>query len=340
MDSQKRKAIFMTTGGLEAIQRAYDGETRAELENSISFSPGVWSRAELESRREDLRETELIFTTWGMLPLEEEEIKAFLPSLRAIFYAAGTVQYFARPFFKRGVRIYSAFAANAVPVAEYTLAQITLAGKGFYQAARLYKETKDFGAAGDFSRGCTGNYGDTVGIIGAGTIGRMVIEKLRDLNLKVLVFDPFLPPERAEAMGVELCSLEELFTRSQVISNHLANNEQTKGMLNYSLFSKMRPYATFLNTGRGAQVVEEDLLRALMETPTRTAVLDVTWPEPVPPEHGFYRLPNVILTPHIAGSQEMEIARMGRYMADAYVSFIEEKNCPHEVTEAMLATMA
>lgn len=340
MREKKYKGIWMTTGGWEAIANAYDAETRQILEKSIEFFPGIWEPTLLEARREELLATDLIFTTWGMFSLSEEEIKRFFPSLKAVFYAAGSVQYFARPFLREGVQIFSAFTANAVPVAEYTLAQITLAGKGFYQASSIYKETADSQAASAYSRGCSGNYGDTVGIIGAGTIGRMVIERLKALRLKVLVFDPFLPKEAANALGVELCSLEELFARSQVISNHLANNDETKGMLHYGLFSKMRPYASFINTGRGAQVIEEDLIRALEEVPTRTAVLDVTWPEPVPAGHAFYRLKNVILTPHIAGSQEMEIARMGSYMAEAFRCFAAKESCPHEVTAEMLQTMA
>ncbi len=334
------KGIWVTTGGWGAIENAYNEETRKELSRNIFFFPGIWSPQELESRREELQQTEVIFTTWGMFSLTEEKIGEFFPNLKAVFYSAGSVQYFAKPFLKNGIRIFSAFAANAVPVAEYTLAQIILAGKGYYQASRLYKETGNFQQASAYSHKLTGNYGDTVGIIGAGTIGRMVIERLKSLYLKVLVFDPFLPQEKAAAMGVELCSLPELFSRAQVISNHLANNEQTKGMLNYALFSGMRPYAVFINTGRGAQVVEADLVRALEEEPGRTAVLDVTWPEPVEADHAFYKLPNVVLTPHIAGSQEMEVTRMGSYMAEAFKSFSSGISCPHEVTEAMLKTMA
>lgn len=340
MEKALKKGIWMTSQGIQAIKNAYNEETQKELSRYISFFPGIWDPSEMENRREDLRQTEVIFTTWGMFSLTEEEIRGYFPKLQAVFYGAGSVQYFARPFLKNGIRIYSAFAANAVPVAEYTTAQIILAGKGFYQASRLYKETGDFKKASAYSHSLSGNYGDTVGIIGAGTIGRMVIERLRSLHLKILVFDPFLPAEKAESMGVELCSLPALFSRSQVISNHLANNEQTKGMLDYSLFSAMRPYAVFINTGRGAQVVEEDLVRALEEEPGRTAVLDVTWPEPVEKGHAFYRLPNVILTPHIAGSQEMEVARMGSYMGEAFHSFLERDSCPYEVTEAMLKTMA
>ena len=91
-------------------------------------------------------------------------------------------------------------------------------------------------------------------------IGRLVIRMLKQYNLKVIVFDPFLSDEKAEELGVEKCGLAELFERAFVVSNHLANNAQTVGMLNYDLFSKMREGAVFINTGRGRQVNEDDLI--------------------------------------------------------------------------------
>jgi phosphoglycerate dehydrogenase-like enzyme len=125
-----------------------------------------------------------------------------------------------------------------------------------------------------------------------------------------------------------------------VVSNHLANNEQTKGMLHKSLFEKMLPFATFINTGRGAQVVEDDLINVLKNRPDLTALLDVTFPEP--PERGseLYTLPNCILTPHIAGSAGNEVRRMGEYMEAEYQNLIQNKPCKYEVTLEMLKTMA
>jgi phosphoglycerate dehydrogenase-like enzyme len=158
--------------------------------------------------------------------------------------------------------------------------------------------------------------------------------------LEVLAFDPFMSPEKAERLDVTPCSLEELFASCSVVSNHLANNAQTQRMLTYQHFSSMPPYATFINTGRGAQVVEEDLVRALTQRPDLTAVLDVTYPEPSPAGHPFYSLPNCFMTPHIAGSLGGEVTRMGEYMADEYEAFVTGKHCLYEVTLEMLRTMA
>lgn len=284
----------------------------------------------------DFSETEYIFSTWGMPIFTEEEIKTHLPALKALFYAAGTVQSFARPFLNCGVKVFSAWAANAVPVAEYTVSQILLANKGFFRTMGYTDRTQ----ARNMLQNFPGNYDICVGIIGAGMIGKLVIKLLQNYDLQVLVFDPFLPEEKAEELGVQKVSLETLFAQCQVISNHLANNDQTKGMLREPLFAKMRPFATFLNTGRGAQVVEKDLVQVLQSRPDLTAILDVTFPEP--PEKGslLYALPNCILTPHIAGSSGNEVRRMAQYMYNEYQHYINNEPCRYEVTEEMLKTMA
>ena len=185
-----------------------------------------------------------------------------------------------------------------------------------------------------------GNYDVKVGLIGCGMIGSMVAEMLKNFKLEVLVFDPFLSADKAASLGVRVTNLDEIFSTCQTVSNHLANNAQTKSMLNYSHFSKMLPYATFLNTGRGAQVVEDDLVRALTERPDLTAVLDVTYPEPAPLEHAFYSLPNCFLTPHIAGSLGNEVHRMAEYMYEEFIRYVGGEPNKYEVTEKMLETMA
>lgn len=332
-------AIFMAEGAGPGSPAVYDRQTREALEGELDFFEPIGRPEDLEARREDLRKVEVIFSSWGMFPLSEEQISTYLPRLRAVFYAAGSVQGFAAPFLRCGVRVFSAYAANAIPVAEYTVAQIVLAGKGFFRSAVLYRE-KGWEAARRYAETMPGNYGGTVGIVGAGTIGKLVIGELKRRGRNILVFDPFLPDGTARELGVEKCGLERLFADSPVISNHLANNERTKGILDYRLFSAMRPNATFLNTGRGAQVIETDLVRALREEPARTAVLDVTDPEPAVPGSPFYSLPNVFLTPHIAGSMSGETARMGRYMYEEYRAFSGGGPARYEVTEAMLKTMA
>ena len=288
---------------------------------------------------EKFADVEYVFSTWGMPSMTEEQIKASLPSLKCVFYAAGSVQAFARPFLACGVKVFSAWAANAVPVVEYTLAQIILANKGFFAHSREMK--KGNREAGKVMKAAyPGNYGENVGIIGVGMIGSQVAERLKGYKLNVLAFDPFLSDEKAEKLGIRKASLDEIFSTCRVISNHMANNEQTKGMLDYKYFSQMMPYSTFINTGRGAQVVEDDLVRVLTDRPDVTAILDVTYPEPPAEGHALYSLPNCFLTPHIAGSLVNETHRMAEYIIEEYERFVSGETCLYEVSEKMLETMA
>lgn len=331
------KAAFFCKGGMEGIRVAYDDATMAELQARYDFAPEVLTGAPEGDAWSD---TELLFSTWGIPVLTEEEIAA-MPKLKAVFYAAGSVQHFARPYLARGIRVFSAFAANAEPVAEYAFAQITLANKGFFtNCRRCSSAPENREPARLHAVAHPGNYGIKVGILGAGAIGTKVIHRLKTLDVDVMVFDPFLPDEKASELGVEKASLERVFSECQTVSCHLANNAQTKGMLNYSLFSRMLPNATFINTGRGAQVVEDDLVRAMREAPDRTAVMDVTFPEPPEPGHPFYSLPNVFLTTHIAGSLANECFRMGRFMLEEAIGAEKGEAARWEVTEGMLKTMA
>ena len=332
------KAIFLCQNS-DKIFSVYDEKTVEELQNLLGIEKRRYTKAEVLENPDAFKNVEFVFSTWGMPEFTETEIKTYLPSLKCVFYGAGTVQKFARPFLACGVKVFSAWAANAVPVAEMTVAEIILSNKGYYLTSRTFKKEGHSASKKAFAK-CRGNYGETVGIIGAGMIGRLVIEMLKAYKLNVIVFDPFLPDEKAAELGVEKCSLSELFSRSFVVSNHLANNEKTRGMLNYDLFKLMRENAVFINTGRGAQVVEDDLCRILSERSDLTALLDVTFPEPPAQNHPFYTLENCLLTPHIAGSAGDEVARMGTYMLNEYISYANGEICKYEVTEKLLETMA
>lgn len=321
------------------MKTIYLCENERHVRNVYGTSERVFCKEDMLQEPARFRNTEYVFSTWGMPQFSEDEIKDTLPSLKAVFYAAGSVQKFARPFLNCGIKVFSAWAANAVPVAEYTVAQIILANKGFFSSSRLAK-TGDRQAATQNSRAYPGNYSVKIGIIGAGMIGKLVIRMLKQYNLEALVFDPFLPDATAAELGVKKVRLETIFKECQVVSNHLANNAQTQGMLGGKLFESMLPNATFINTGRGAQVVENDLIEALKNRSDLTAVLDVTFPEPPTEDSELYTLPNCVLTPHIAGSAGNEVRRMGEYMRREYQSFLKNEPCKYEVTLEMLKTMA
>ncbi|MEA4888994.1 MAG: hydroxyacid dehydrogenase [Clostridiaceae bacterium] len=333
------KAVFMSQGyNKDLIDQVYSVECIRQINEYAEIYSELVDKENLEKNKAYLKNVEVIFSTWGMPELTGDEIQRYFPCLKTVFYAAGSVQDFARPFLEKGITIVSAWAANAVPVAEYTLAQIILANKGFTQNA--IKAKKDYQSARDYSKTFPGNYSIKVGILGAGMIGKKVIELLKPFNLAVMVYDPFLSGEAADQLGVMKGSLEEVFSQCQTITNHIANLPATIGMLNGVHFDKMLPNATFINTGRGAQVVEKDLIHALKAVPTRTAILDVTDPEPPLCGSELLKMENVIITSHIAGSMEREVERMGCYMADEFVRYVTGGALQYNVTLKMLETMA
>lgn len=331
------KAIFMTKNRANC-ESVYPPYVREDLAKSLDFIEPLYDMSQLEARADALNQVEVVFSTWGMPSLSAEEIKKYFGSLKAVFYGAGSVQYFARPFLEVGIEVYSAWAANAVPVAEYTVAQIILANKGYFQ--RFHRSTNEAWSNRSFGTPFTGNYNNKVGLIGIGMIGSLVANMLKTYKLDVLAYDPFLSDERAAELGVTKVSLETLFSECTVISNHLANNPQTVGMLNGKLFNLMKPNAAFINTGRGAQIVEDDLIAAMEAEPARVALLDVTYPEPPVPGSKLYSLNNIFLSPHIAGSLGDEVARMGEYMCEEYKRWTAGEPTRWGVSMKMLETMA
>jgi phosphoglycerate dehydrogenase-like enzyme len=260
-----------------------------------------------------------------------------LPNLKAVFYAAGTVQGFARPFLARGIRVVSGWRANAVPVAEFTLAQILLANKGYFRNVR---ENTGGGTAYRTAYRGLGNYDATVALLGAGAIARILIGLLKPFHLRVLIYDPFLPAEDAARLGVESVSLGSAFERADVVSNHLPDKDATAGLLNGNLFDRLRPGATFINTGRGRTVNESDLVETMRHRPDLTALLDVTYPEPIPLESPLLQPKNIIASTHIAGSINNEIHRMGEYCVEEMERYLRNEPLQHEVTLEMLDYLA
>ncbi len=331
--------IICVCNNLQKFNWVYSKEVLQTLQKQDGFDGQVYSKDDILRAPAQFVDAEYIFSTWGMPAFTEEEIGLCFPKLRCVFYAAGTVQAFARPFLNCGVQVYSAWAANAVPVAEYTVAQIVLANKGFFASTRAMGQGGYAGAKRVFAS-YSGNYGAKVGIVGAGMIGKLVIQMLKAYKVEVLVYDPFLPDEVADSLKVRKVSLDEIFSTCSVVSNHLANNAETRGIFKYSLFSLLPQNATFLNTGRGAQVVETDLIRVLSERPDLTAILDVTAPEPPKVDCPLYTLENCILTPHIAGSSGDEVHRMAEYMLAEFEAYRLGEPTRYAVTLAMLKTMA
>ena len=156
----------------------------------------------------------------------------------------------------------------------------------------------------------------------------------------MIVFDPFLSSVDAAELGVEKVTLEEAFARGFVVSNHLADKPETAGLIDGKMLARMQPHATFINTGRGRTVSEPDLAAFLTERPDVTALLDVTFPEPMGTHSPLHALPNVHVTTHIAGSVNDEVVRMADSAIAEFDRYVRGEPLLHAVTPEMLRTMA
>lgn len=318
------------------IRRVYAEGRQEQLRAELDVFSEVVSSQSFEQHAPQLQDLQYIFSTWGMPALTEEQV-ARLPALRAVFYAAGSVQAFARPFLRRGVAVVSAWGANAVPVAQFVVAQITLAAKGYFSAVRTCRTPQ---GRAHYTSTYPGLFGTTIALLGAGMVGREVIQLLEPYQLDILVFDPFLTTAQAAALGVRKVTLEAAFERGFVVSNHLADLPETRGMLTRSLFARMQPNATFINSGRGATVDEAAMLAVFVERPDLTGLLDVTFPEPPESDSPIYRLENVLLSPHIAGSINREVLRQADTVIAEFHRLRSGEPLRFGVTLEMLKTMA
>lgn len=171
-------------------------------------------------------------------------------------------------------------------------------------------------------------------------IGKRVCELLKPFDLEILAYDPFVSAEQAERLKVRLCSLETLFRQSDVVSLHTPWLKETEGMIRGEHLASMNKGATFINTSRGAVVNEPEMIRVLQERPDLQAVLDVTYPEPPEPGSPLYTLPNVVLTPHIAGSLARECSRMGMYAAEEARRFVQGEPPRYAITRELSQRLA
>jgi phosphoglycerate dehydrogenase-like enzyme len=243
--------------------------------------------------------------------------------LRVVLYSGGSVKGFARPLLERGVQVVGARVANAMAVAHFCLAQIILSCKGYFRNTQMFRNAENPHTGKCFAG--PGIYGETIALIGMGAVARELAILLKPFDLNVVVVDPYLNATDARDLGVKLVTMEEAFATAYIVSNHLPNLPNLKGVLNGPLFFSMRPNATFINTGRGAQVNEADLIEMAQKRPDFTALLDVTDPEPPVVGSPLYSLPNIQISSHIAGALNDEVRRQGDFVIEEFERYAAGK---------------
>lgn len=294
--------------------------------------------ASLEARAV-LSEVEVLVTGWGC-PLITPEVVRAAPRLRLIAHAAGTVKYTIDPaVYAAGIKVTHAADANAVPVAEFTLAAIIFANKRVFELRDGYRADPSRLSSYAVMDEPIGNFRRTVGLIGASRIGRRVAKMLESLDVSVLICDPFVQPGDPVLQRAELVGLDTLMARSDVVSVHAPSLPSTRGMIGARQFKLMKDGAAFINTARGA-LVEEGAMIAELQTGRIHAVIDVTDPEIPAPGSPLYDLPNVFLTPHVAGAIGTERLRLGEMAVQEVERFVAGEQMQFEIEPALLERLA
>ncbi|GAA4491898.1 hydroxyacid dehydrogenase [Microbacterium panaciterrae] len=277
----------------------------------------------------ELDEVELLVTGWGAPSLGASELDA-MPNLRGVVHWGGGVAFLDPAAAERGIAVSSARAANAIPVAEFTVAMIVLAAKDAFWASRSYVQQQRR-IDRELELPHAGLFGTTVGIVGASSIGTRVLQMLRDYDVELLLFDPSVGPERAAQLGAELVDdLEDLASRSTILSIHAPELPHLRGMISREVLSALPDRATVINTARGG-LIDQEALIAELETGRIRAILDVTDPDVLPPGHPLYTLPNVFLTPHLAGSMGSELRRLGSAATAEVARFVAGQPFQHPI---------
>lgn len=321
----------------DVVDLVLPADLRDRLETCVRLHPDViTSGFDTLAARTALRAADLLITGWGC-PLIGPDTLAAAPRLGAVIHAAGSVKDHVHPaVWQRGISVSSAADANAGPVIEFTLATIVLAARRTLDSAAQYARG-DLPGFGERQ----GGDGATIGVIGASRIGRGVIDRLTTATAgyRVLLADPYVSTQTAAELGVQLVELDELCRSSDIVTVHAPDLPETHHLLDARRLALLRDGAALINTARG-RLIDTDALVRECSGGRLDAYLDVSEPEPLPHGHPLFGLPNVLVTPHIAGCQGNEVRRLGAYAVDEVRRWTRGERLLGEVSAADLERIA
>jgi phosphoglycerate dehydrogenase-like enzyme len=323
----------------ELPDRLFTPELRQRLGMLVDLASGpALDDFATAAARDALSRAHILITGWSCPPITAAVLE-LAPHLEAVVHTAGTVKgHVTQACWERGITISTAAAANALPVAEYTLAAILFAAKDVRAIEQVYRSRR---AAMDLRSlyPSIGAFGRSVGVVGASRIGRRVIELLRPFDFSVSVHDPHLSDAEAARLEVRRRTLPDLLADSDIVTLHAPSLPETLGMIDRAGLAAMRDGATLINTARGA-LVDQDALIEELGRGRLNAVLDVTEPDVLPPGSPLFELPNVTLTPHLAGAHGNELHRLGAAAIAEVERLVAGKPFAHPVALSDLARSA
>jgi phosphoglycerate dehydrogenase-like enzyme len=289
-----------------------------------------------EDLPELLLDADVAVTGWGAPPIPAE---LFGPTLRLVAHAAGSVKRLIPDSVLDRVAVCHAADVIADAVCEYTLCLILMGLRRPHEMDQRLKAGAEWRAAGTRFHGAGTLAGRSVGVVGAGYVGRKVIGLLRALDANVFVYDPYLSDEAAGQLGVRKIGLDRLTAESEIVTLHAPITPETRRMLGAAQLARIRDGAVFVNVAR-SWLVDQDALLGELRTGRFWAALDVFDQEPLPEDSPFRTLPNVLITPHQAGFTRDTYARQGLAMVEEVERFLRGEPLRHRVRPEAFALMA
>lgn len=219
---------------------------------------------------------------------------------------------------ERGIIVMNTPEGNTLSTAEHTISMLVSLARNIPQADRTMKDGQ--WAKSKFTG--TELHGKTLGVIGLGKIGREVAVRMKAFGMNLLGYDPFVTPAAAEKLGVQMAEVDDICRRADIITVHTPITPETKGLINTKRIEMMKPTVLLVNCARGGIIDENDLLDALQKKRIAGAALDVFSEEPLPKDHAFRKLDNVVLTPHLAASTTEAQEKVTRDVANQIVEVL------------------
>lgn len=269
----------------------------------------------------------------GLLTLLTISVDASLleraPKLRVVSnMAVGVDNIDVRACTQRGIPVGNTPGVLTESTADLTMAILLAVARRIPEASQDARQGrwKTWSPAGWLGTDLTGA---TLGIIGMGKIGQAVAQRARGFGLKIVYADANPNPTAEKSLGAVRMTVAELLQHSDIVSLHVPLTEQTRHLINEDTLRSMKPNAILVNTSRGAVVNTEALIKALQEGWIAAAALDVTDPEPLPPEHPLYALPNCLIVPHIGSATWNTRKRMAELACENLLAGLNGRPLPH-----------
>ncbi len=321
----------------EVWDNVYSGPEGRAFEQLVDVADIRLTRDNWRQHKAVLRNVEVIISSWGG-PIVDEEFLAAAPEFKLYLYGAGSIKgLMTDAAWARKIQIASACEANAVPVAEFVLSQIIFSVKCGW---KYMQQAKADTPHAWLNKPVVGMYRSKIGLVSFGQIARKTCELLKSFDVDVVVSSSYATPKLEKELRIKFVSVEEIFKSCDVVSLHLPSNEKTNGLIGKELLSLLKPGATLINTARGAVINQPELIEFLKVRPDVYACIDVTDPEPPEPGCPLFTLPNVVLTPHLAGSMGQECRRLGGYMFQELERYLGGRPLQWAITRELASKIA